>query len=242
MTTRQISSGGKVLSLLISENKEGNIYRMLGYNFGSDNYLQLHDSLTVPAGGAIPLRTFFLQGAFAFEENWGGAPYHFTDLTNGLIAVVSSTEDTLTAAIAGKEVDLFVDLEDWETRVKGATIVGDLTTGVKNLAAWLDVDGPKRLLALEINNNAATNYYVMIFAKDFASVNNGDIPLLTLPKTLTASVLHQYYNFGQRNGLSPFTQNADGTKNDACAIVISSTANTVTKLAGNDVNIKAWIM
>src|SRR5438552_2464714 len=113
MSTRSVKSGAAVLSLLITRNKQGNVFRVQGYNASAtDTYLQFHDGLAAPADGTVPLKSILLQATFPFEEQWQPEPFHFENLTSGLIAVVSTTEATLTAAGAGKEADIWIDLEE----------------------------------------------------------------------------------------------------------------------------------
>lgn len=236
-------------SLLITNTlipfKNLNIQKLEGYCAGAAAcWLQLHDAVTVPANGATPLRSLYLGATRPNGFLW---QYYldelcYKNLTNGLIAILSTTEATLTIATGANLVDLYVGLEQWELEdIHGATtVVGDTTTLVKLLAVWNNASGPNRLTRVEVTNAiAATTVRIQAFA--VATPANGTIPFWDQPIATSGALTKAFWTFGKNGGTVPINQTSatPPVLQVACTIAASTTAGFLTAPAGNDVTIRA---
>jgi hypothetical protein len=248
---REVSTAGTPATNLLLTNtlipfKNINIEKIEGYYAGTDKaWLQLHDAVTVPANGATPLRSLFLGNTVpnGFLWQYSADELCYKNLTNGLIAVLSTTEATLTVATGGDLADMWFGLENWELeQLRGnPTVLGDTTTTRKLLTVWVNASGPKRLLKIEATNAInATTTRIQVFA--VTAPANGTIPFWDQPIGVSASVVTPaYWDLGSETGIVPLnqTQANPPVLQVACVIAASTTAGSLTAPAGNDVTIRA---
>ena len=200
------------------------------YDHASNNYfLQLFDAKAVPTNGAVPKRRWPLYAAAPFGP--------FSDdldisLSVGMVFAVSSTEDTLTIAAAGNEIDLFVDGEAYVDET-GWTTVGDYTTGAAGLQVWAEADGPKKLTRLEFTylSGGGGSVWAFIYATDAGTANTY---VQVIP--LTPGVSNDF-SFGD-DGFVPFHQTAAGVKQVGCFIALSLSGESFSALSTNEFAIK----
>lgn len=85
----------------------GNVYSLYCKNAnGASRWLQLHNTATVPAGGAVPLMPFEVPAGGSIvigEDFFTAAGLHFT---TGIAFAFSTTAATYTAATAGDQITL----------------------------------------------------------------------------------------------------------------------------------------
>jgi hypothetical protein len=172
------------------------LINLQGYNQGADAWLQIHDSATVPANGAVPLKSYQLPATLAYS--WKFDP-NVLVLKTGLYVCISTTENTKTLSAALG--DFLIDIEEYEIQPKGTTVVGDLTTAMTSLAVWTRAAGAHRVIKAEGTNNALVTRYLLMFALEQGDLSSGNSkPLQAFPVLTTASfVLH----FGNVDGLVP---------------------------------------
>ena len=211
-----------------------NVLRVRGNFNGStaDRWLMLFDAITTPADGtapaiaAIPLyqsSPFFAEfeiGALAFKH--------------GCYACVSTTQATKT--LSADTMDITVELDAPELPT-GASLAGDLTTGVNSLSVWATANGPKKLLKLEVDNTGGADNYIMLFATD--SPSNGDTPIMQW--TLAANAVltgDKALTFGKA-GFDVYSRNDTGALSKGCTIAISSTTGTLTAIVSSVPKIRA---
>lgn len=77
---------------LIAKKEAGSLLAVFGYNSGPDQYVQLHDSATLPADGDQPVASIFVPtGNFNFDVPVAGFPF-----SSGIVICNSSTAFTKT--------------------------------------------------------------------------------------------------------------------------------------------------
>lgn len=188
-------------------------------------FLQLHDSNTPPAEGALPVKTWPAAECGFKEFELGELVF-----SAGLYVCLSTTGATKTLAVgASDKCDILnVELVDPEVPT-GTSNAGTLGSGTQELQVWADGAGPKKLLRVEINNIGNGVNYLMIFAKD--SPANGDIPLdvITIPTGVNWTGKNALY-FGQ-NGRDVFCKSSAGVNQNGCTLTLSSTPNFKTLTA-----------
>jgi len=81
----------------IIKDSSGTLYRLMGYNSGGAQFLQLHDSATVPADNAIPKVLIAIAATANFDIDLGEIGRFFN---NGIVVCNSSTEATKTIGAA----------------------------------------------------------------------------------------------------------------------------------------------
>lgn len=201
---------------------------------GADRWLQIHSGTDVPANGTVPLFTpLLVPNAYVSEELY---PDGRTVIYGGLVAVISSTRNTLTVDVAAT-VDITVDVEEFEFRSPVPLAVsGDYTTSVKQLQMWTEAQGPKTLIMLEMRNSSGGTIYAQLFAKD--SPAEGAVPIRSWPIPAGEPLV---LTFGPNSGTVPYAQDADGTARKGGTIVFSSTQNTKTLVAANSGTIKGTL-
>lgn len=216
------------------------VIRSIRANGGAADYwLQLHTSVpsqtgTLPADGAIPVTNPLLVPTnYTAEEI---LPDGLIIAGLGLVAMMSSTRDTLTR-VAGAVTDITVEVDEFEPNFDRSTSAstGDYTTSVKQKQVWAESAGPKVLTKLEMTNSSGATIYAQLFATD--SPADGAVPLESWPITTSTSTV---VSFGLNSGRSPYRQDADGTAHRGCTIIFSSTQNTKTLVAANSGTIKAY--
>ncbi len=185
-------------------------------------FIQIHDSAIVPAEGAAPVKSYpIYTGAQGYKLFDVGE----LQLVNGLYVCVSTTEATKTLAAGNdKFASLFAELLAAESP-SGTTIVGDLTTGVDELAVWLDANGPKRLHRVQVIPSALlADRYVMLFAHDNPVDGQKPLAVWTIEQAGSLDL-----KFGA-DGRDVFSLSGS-TRRDGCRLILSDTAETLTKAA-----------
>jgi hypothetical protein len=197
----------------------------------ADRWLQLHDAKALPANGAVPLRVWPVYQASAGGSTPFGEGFIGDDVTlaNGAVFAVSTTRATLTAS--ADTMDIFVNGDSsWDNT--DVSVAGDYTTLRETLQVWQDVNGPLRLVRLEVTDNALLDAaYVQIHAGDTPATNK-------IVASFPLEVLGALDLFFGTNGLSP-RRVVNGTVFDGCTVALSSTPGTYTALGSSDVFIKA---
>ena len=179
------------------------------FNGGAGAYLQVFDSCTTPAAGAVPKWQMPLNATAQFQET---LQVDELVLSEGLFVGVSSTDGTWTASASTMDVTVWTN-----DPVVAVTLVGDKTTGVNTLYAWTN-NPTKKLLGVLINNNIGNTAYLYI--SGFA---NGGLINYPPGQTLTLPVGFSRFYFA---GMVPFTQQPLGTFPNDCFLVCSNVAGT----------------
>ena len=227
----QLQTAGAAFSLAIAP--AGSYCTLLdfsGYCNGSsatNYYLMFFAQQTVPANGTQPLFKQQIIGADGFKfgyENKGIVSSGFMALLQavqqpnlgGLIAVLSTTPETLTIATGGATMDLDVFIEEFESLQPNTTIVGDLTTAVKSLQVWSEasgrgtnnLEGQKQLLRVWYSNQSGSTQYLQLFAQDAPATNSATLGAnVTIPATGNGTVGGAYTQSSQVNSeIVPITQ------------------------------------
>jgi hypothetical protein len=196
-------------------------------------YLQIFDSAVAPSAGDVPMKSLAIGAA-------GELPSFFetiapVTLNKGLFLAVSSTEATYTAQATN--YDVWGEIEEFETQLNGTTVAGDLVTGATRLQVWANANGPKRLVRVDVFTDSSAVTYLTIFAKDSASVADGERPLLTIPLKVTSAT--QTFKFGN-DGLFVHSSEANNTQRIGCTLVMSTTANVLTEDSGSSTVVRAF--
>jgi len=196
-------------------------------------YVQIHDTIAVPAEGAVPIKSW-PAGECQYKE----FEHHELRLALGCYICLSSTLATKTLATGGSNIfdTLQIELNDPEVP-SNTTVVGDLTTAVAGLQVWSEAAGAsarKFLTGLEVDgtNLTTATQFIQIFATD--TVTTGDTAMMSFPITIgqvrTLNNGLQFGDFGQEifsiDSTTPFT------KRLGCTVKISSTSKTFTACTG----------
>lgn len=102
---RQIQEGGTETAMsdgaygnsLIVKDSPGTLYRVFGYNSGPAQFIQVHNTVAVPANGVAPVTFFAVPAASNFDFNLGPLGL---DLSTGIVLTNSTTGPTLTIGAA----------------------------------------------------------------------------------------------------------------------------------------------
>lgn len=95
-TCRSVSPG-QVASLIVKASK-GQLLRVFGYNaLAGAQFLQVHDSATLPADAAVPILVIALVASSPFQIDLNGIAFPFQ---NGITICNSSTGPTKTIGAA----------------------------------------------------------------------------------------------------------------------------------------------
>lgn len=78
----------------VIKNSAGNLYRIIGYNSGPDQFIQVYNTSAIPANGSIPVLTQKIIAASNFAVDLGEAGIH---LSGGICIGNSSSAATRTA-------------------------------------------------------------------------------------------------------------------------------------------------
>jgi hypothetical protein len=201
-----------------------------GYCNGSaatNYYLMFFAQSTVPANGTQPLYKQQILGADGFKFGYMPKGFHSAELMalsqavqqpnmGGLIAVLSTTPETLTIATGTVTMDLDVFIEEYESLQPNTTIVGDLTTAVASLQVWSEASGQgvnnlagqKQLLRVWYINKSASTQYLQLFAQDNPATNSATLGVnVTIPSSGNGTVGGSYTQSSQVNSqLVPIMQ------------------------------------
>lgn len=192
-------------------------------------FVQIHDSQTTPAEGAVPIKSW---PAVADQEIYKEFKRAELNIVNGLYVCVSTTEATKTLGTGNNKFSM-VSAEITETE-ETVTVAGDLTTGVDYLEAWNNAAGPHNLRKVQVSFGATGGAkYALLFAKDIANINDGDIPILVIGSGDNET---KSFNFGKA-GRRVFSQTAFVDK-VGCSICISTTANVLTVTSATEHKIR----
>jgi hypothetical protein len=207
------------------------VLKIWGFNNNdeADRYIMLFNKPAAAiANGDVP----------AVKALWCGAEAAFmwpveVDLSELSIAI-SSTEESYTA-VTNTGLDLTAQIETQCPVTSVTTLSGDLTTGVADRQIWADASGPKRLLRLDVKNNAGGTAWARIFAKDSPVITNltcyGPFKVLD---TETKS-----FFFGV-SGVTPIEHVPSATIRDGCTVTMWDTALlSASVVSTTDFNIRA---
>lgn len=188
-------------------------------------FWQVHDSASVPAEGAVPLKSWPVSGGAAdYKEFKNGE----LDLANGLYVCVSTTEATKTLGTGNNAfAAVLVELYDPEAPT-GTTVAGDLTTGVSSLVVF---SGIHRLITVNATNNSGAAGWLMIFTH---APSEGDAPLAAIP---FASGQNQVLTFGDDGRESQDQTPGTGVLRTGCRLRASTTGDVLTTAAAG-----SWTM
>ena len=92
-----INRPAAVVASVIVKAAACDFYGFFGHNAGATQYIQVHDSATVPADTAVPLHTFRVEANQNFSFDTGKFPIY---LRNGFVLCNSSTLATKTIGSA----------------------------------------------------------------------------------------------------------------------------------------------
>ena len=218
------------------------IFRIQGWNYqAADCYLQLFDSLTAPAPGAVPLKSFYLQAAFTFL-------YHESEgipCKTGAYWALSSTDATFTALVAGGGIDLQVEIEEFQSLAALVTPESDLNHSVGAggfVQITADTNNPAFGSVLfskaVITPGSTQNLYFMLFA--VSPVSGTTKPSIVRPITLVQSI-PLLIEFGDQNGpVITYTDFTTQTLHNGLFYGLSTTGDKFTAYAGADMIVSAY--
>lgn len=255
MPTKTYKSGGPVNQFVINR-EGGHLYRAYGYYGGSASplFVQIHTGVqagtgvvTKPVDTTVPLQSFQVQGTLEWFELFNSLSGL---LTGPLIAVVSSTEDTLTYST--ELVDMWFDMELAQHQATSTVLVSSNSTGaleVWNNAAVATTN--RRLWEAYIADlgNYGAQLYWMLFATDAASVTFGAKPIVSgkVPLSGTAGVGTPatgaiVLNFGDAHegGRQMLSQGSDGTNYRGCVIALSANPTFFSTAGANASSVYAY--
>lgn len=87
----------------------GNVYSVYCHNSNaSARYIQLHDTATTPAGGAVPAYSFYIAGSGATFVDAAFLGEMGANFTNGVAFAFSTTETTYTAGTASEQCTIIM--------------------------------------------------------------------------------------------------------------------------------------
>lgn len=200
----------------------------------TDYWMMIFAGTEVPANGTVPLMpAIAMQGAF--ENSFVFAPQGMPVLAPGLVAVLSTTSDTLTAAVAAS-ANITAFVEEYEFQIRGTSYVGDLTTEVLVREVWAEAADPRpALYKVEVHDITGVDTYLLLFAKD--SPSEGDIPIRSWRVPADGYLT---LNFGT-SGYSPLVQDLDGTIRQGCTFVMSFSATSYVSSDDPSATIRATI-
>lgn len=166
-------------------------------NHTADSFIQFHEKPLAGLGnGDVPaVASIFAPASAPFDWKPNGT-ITLTELT----IAISSTNINYTA-LTNTGVDATVIVETDFPVGDDTTVVGDLTTGVDHLQVWANAAGPKRLLRVDIKNNAGGTMYGFVYANDAVGDNEAATNYSSGPLKVPASETKSFF-FG-REGLTP---------------------------------------
>lgn len=200
-------------------------------NHTVDNFIQLHEKpLAGLANNDVPAYASLYAPASAPFDWKPVDPLFLSELTIGI-----SSTNTHYTALTNTGIDGTVIVETDFPVASTTTVVGDLTTGVDHLQVWANADGPKRLLRVDIKNNAAGTMYGFVYPNDAVGDNEAATNYSSGPLKVLASATTSFF-FG-RQGLTPQGLTA-GVVRKGCTIEVGD-ANFRNFQVSADYNIRA---
>lgn len=204
VSSRQGTSPGAVTNLVIAPAPiDVTILSFSGYCYAgtssSQFWIMFFPQTTVPANGAQPIFAQQIIGADGFKFDYLPKGISANELMSlnkavpipnmgGLIAVLSSTGETLTIATGGSgNMDLDVFIEEYETLQNNTSLAGDLTTLRLSLQVWseatgvgtFNLNGTRQLLKAWVTNKSGATQYLQLFAQDAPATNAANAALNT---------------------------------------------------------------
>ena len=204
VSTRQGTSPAAATNLIIAPAPIGvTILSFSGYCYAGTNstqyWIMFFPQSTVPANGAQPIYAEQIVGADGFKFDYMPKGISATEMMSlnktvpipnmgGLIAVLSSTGETLTIATGGSgNMDLDVFIEEYETLQPNTSLSGDLTTLRSSLQVWSEaagvgtsnLNGTRQLLKAWVTNKSGSTQYLQLFAQDAPVTNAANAALNT---------------------------------------------------------------
>ena len=166
-------------------------------NHTADNYIQFHEKpLAGLAAADVPaVASLYAPASAPFDFKFSD-PIFLSELT----IAVSSTNVNYTA-LTNQGVDATVIVETDFPVASTTTVVGDLTTSVDHLQVWANSAGPKRLLRVDIKNNAASTQYGFVYPNDDVADNEAATNYSSGPLKVLATETKSFF-FGSQ-GLTP---------------------------------------
>lgn len=200
-------------------------------NHTVDNYIQFHEKpLAGLANGDVPAAaSIFAPASAPFDWKPNGT-LTFSELT----IAISSTNVNYTA-LTNTGVDATVVVETDFPVGDDTTVIGDLTTSVDHLQVWTQATGPKRLLRVDIKNNAGATMYGFVYANDAVGENEAATNYSSGPLKVLAGETKSFF-FG-RDGLSPQAL-VGGVLHQGCTVEVGS-SNFRNFQLSTDYNIRA---
>lgn len=200
-------------------------------NHTADSFIQFHEKpLAGLANGDVPaVASLYAPASAPFDWKPNGT-INLSELT----IAISSTNVNYTA-LTNTGVDATVIVETDFPVGDDTTVVGDLTTGVDHLQVWANADGPKRLLRVDIKNNAGATVYGFAYANDDVGDNEAASNYSSGPLKVLASETKSFF-FG-RQGLTPQAL-VGGVLRKGCTIEVGD-SNFRNFQASTDYNIRA---
>jgi hypothetical protein len=222
--------------------------RRIEYNsasYANVRYLQGFSGKAVPANGAF--QTPYTAGAVRIPlfqpitiPSGGSGSVEFANgglyvPPPGLVLVVSSSQTQLTKD-ASATVDLFADVDEWESsaRSQADSFAGDLSTAVKTLQVWAEASGPKRLKRLQIKNLVASARYAVVYGVDSPAASSRIATWFPVGASANVDI-----HLGWTGGLSPLQVQTDGTQKQGCTVHCATTLTPGNQSSGDDFNIRA---
>lgn len=182
-------------------------------NHTADNYIQFHEKpLAGLAAADVPAVASLYAPANAPFDFKFSDPIFLSELT----IAVSSTNVNYTA-LTNQGVDATVIVETDFPVASTTTVVGDLTTSVDHLQVWANSAGPKRLLRVDIKNNAASTQYGFVYPNDDVADNEAATNYSSGPLKVLTTETKSFF-FG-RQGLTPQGLK-DGVVRKGCTIEV----------------------
>ena len=212
--------------------------RARGYN-GSANklFLQIHTGtqaspsdvdITIPANATVPLESFVLlpNSEFLFDR----AIDCLNDLVGPVVAVLSTTEATLTAATTEATTDVWLDLEEFAKALDSSWTTTQNTNASAQNQIWATIaagTNKNALFEVVLNNNSGATAFFKIFAQGGTGIADGTVADAVFQVPANTVAPFQRIEFGLPNGagFTPFHEvQAAGAQTDyyGCTFTLES--------------------
>lgn len=201
-------------------------------------YVQLHDARVLPGNGAVPLKSWPAPaGTQDFYKEFKSGEM---DFKYGIVAVVSTTQATLTVGTGSNKFDsVVIELEDPDYP-SGTSYAGDEAIAINTLQVWAEASGPKVLYRIIVSELLGVAGYIWIMADD-AGTKSALGGLAGKPFPIAASAVGVVIDFGANDsaGFSPFEKDANGTTHVGCTVIFANSATDFTNVSANKGTIEA---
>lgn len=243
--------------------------KLEGYLYTSSvaTYIQIHDVSAIAnltSGVSVPIRSMLLQSANGFLWQYIDDNLTLPALANGLLIVLSNTDNVYTTYSGGGSMDLSVSLEDWQidTLNNTVTTAGSATIHRKSLSIWNDgkYHRLKTLVCTQALAATTTNYIQLLMGPGIANgatpiqewpfqlgllldtSQNPSVPIAgSIPAQTTndGTTITLSLNFGPNGDYVPENATSANVLNSALTVAASTTSGVLTAPAGNDITILA---